>query len=50
MVLAALLRRDAHMRAALTHLVVAQTAKRRHEGGAADVARRLHATRTSSRT
>ena len=49
-VFAALLRRDAHVRAALTHLLVAHPAKRRHEGGAAHVARELQATSTSSLT
>lgn len=50
MVFAALLCRDPDMRAALTHFLVAQSAQRRHQGGTADIARQLHATRTSSRT
>ena len=50
MVLAAFVRRDAHVRAALAHLLVAYPAQRRHERGAAHVARKSQATSTSSRT
>ena len=50
MVFAAFLSRDAHMRAALTHLLVTHLAERRQKGGAAHIARELHATRISSLT
>ena len=50
MVLAAFSCRDAHVRAALTHPLVTQPAKRRDERGAAHVAREPQATSTSSRT
>ena len=42
--------RDPYVRAALAHPLVAQAAQRRHEGGAAHVARELQAARTSSLT
>ena len=50
LVFAAFMGGDAHVSAALPHLLVAQPTKRRDEGGAAHVAGELHATRTSSRT
>ena len=50
MVLTPRLRGDAHVRAALAHLLVAHPAQRRHERGAAHVARKPQATSTSSRT
>ncbi len=49
-VLAVFLRCDTHMRATLTHPLVTQSAKRRHERGAAVVAREPQAIRTPSRS
>ena len=50
MVFAAFPGGNAHVRAALTHVFVAQPTERRQERRAAHVSGQLHATRTSSRT
>ena len=50
MVFAAFLGGDAHVRAPLTHLFVAQPTQRRQQGRTAHVAGKFHATMTSSRT